>query len=135
MNIINFIPDWVFYSILGAGIVGLAIARFFPFTYRSLIQAASISLIAIGLFMSGVIHNEKEWKLKLAKLEKDLAEAEAKAAVENVKIVEKVVVKKEYYKTKGNDIIQYVDREIVKYNDRCEIPEEFVIAHDKAAKK
>jgi hypothetical protein len=135
VNIINFIPDWVFYSILGAGIVGLAIARFFPFTYRSLIQAASISLIAIGLFMSGVIHNEKEWKLKLAKLEKDLAEAEAKAAVENVKIVEKVVVKKEYYKTKGNDIIQYVDREIVKYNDRCEIPEEFVIAHDKAAKK
>ena len=135
MNIINFIPDWVFYSILGAGIVGLAIARFFPFTYRSLIQAASIALIAIGLFMSGVIHNEKEWKLKLAKLEKDLAEAEAKAAVENVKIVEKVVVKKEYYKTKGNDIIQYVDREIVKYNDRCEIPEEFVIAHDKAAKR
>ncbi len=135
MNIIGFIPDWVFYSILGAGIVGLAIARFLPFTYRSLIQAASIALIAIGLFMSGVIHNEKEWKLKLAKLEKDLVEAEAKAAVENVKIVEKVVVKKEYYKTKGNDIIQYVDREIVKYNDRCEIPEEFVIAHDKAAKR
>lgn len=135
MFLLSFIPDWFFYSFIAIGFVALLLSKFIPLFYRSLVQITAVVLIGIGLFMSGAIHNENEWKLKISKLEKDLAEANAKAAVENVKIVEKVVVKKEYYKTKGQDIIQYIDREVVKYNDRCEIPEAFVEAHDKAATK
>lgn len=135
MFLLSFIPDWFFYSFIAIGFVALLLSKFIPLFYRSLVQIAAVVLIGIGLFMSGAIHNENEWKLKISKLEKDLAEANAKAAVENVKIVEKVVVKKEYYKTKGQDIIQYIDREVVKYNDRCEIPEAFVESHDKAAAK
>lgn len=135
MFLLSFLPDWFFYALIGIGLVAILFARFIPVFYRSLVQICAAVLIGIGLFMSGAVHNETEWKLKIAKLEKDIEEANAKSAVENVKIVEKVVVKKEYYKTKGQDIIQYVDREIVKYNDRCEIPQAFIEAHDEATKK
>ena len=58
---------------------------------------------------------------------------------ENIKIVEKVVNKVQIVKTRGQDIVKYVDREIVKYDTKfapggvCEIPKEFVEAHNRAA--
>jgi hypothetical protein len=72
-------------------------------------------------------------------METKVAEAEAKAAIENTKIVEKVVKKTEYITRRGQDIVQYVDREVVKYDTKfapggiCEIPKEFIVAHNKAA--
>lgn len=135
MFLIGFLPSWFFYSMIGVGFVTLLLSRFIPIFYRSLVQITAAVLIGIGLFMSGASYNETEWKLKIAKLEKDIEEANARAAVENVKIVEKVVVKKEYYRTKGQNIIEYVDREVIKYNDRCEIPQAFIDAHDEAVKK
>lgn len=85
--------------------------------------------------MSGAISNDQAWKLKVSELEKKIAEAQVESAKENTKIVEKVVVKREYYKERGNDIIQYVDREVVKYDESCKIPKEFVEAHNKAVVK
>lgn len=85
--------------------------------------------------MSGAISNDEAWKLKVSELEKKIAAAELESAKENTKIVEKVVVKREYYKERGNDVIKYVDREIVKYDETCKIPKEFVEAHNKAAVK
>ena len=85
--------------------------------------------------MSGAISNDDSWKLKVAELEKKVAEAQAESAKENTKIVEKVVVKREYYRERGNDIIKYIDREIVKYDESCKVPKEFVEAHNKAAVK
>ena len=39
----------------------------------------------------------------------------------------------ELVKTRGDDIIKYVDREITKYDQQCVIPKEFVKAHNDAA--
>ena len=85
--------------------------------------------------MAGAVHDNNAWKLRVANLEKKVAEASTKSEKENVKIVEKVVVKREYYRVRGNDIIEYVDREVVKYDDKCEVPKEFIEAHNKAATK
>lgn len=79
------------------------------------------------------------WQLKVKELEVKLAEAQTKSAKENTKIVEKVVKKTEYIKLRGQDIIKYVDRDIVKYDTKfapggqCEIPKEFIKAHNDAA--
>lgn len=78
---------------------------------------------------------KKEQDLKIKDLQVKLAEAEAKSQQENVKIVEKVVTKREYYRLRGKDIIQYVDREVTKYDNQCVIPKEFVKAHNDAAEK
>lgn len=135
MWLLSFIPDWVFYIILFVGVVGLFASKFAPVFYKTAVLGVSIAFIVVGLFMSGAVHDNNAWKLRVADLEKKVAEASTKSEKENVKIVEKVVVKREYYKLRGNDVIQYVDREIVKYDDKCVIPKEFIEAHNKAATK
>ena len=46
-----------------------------------------------------------------------LALKEVKSQAETVKIVEKVITKTAYIKTKGQDIIKYLDKEVVKDNE------------------
>jgi hypothetical protein len=51
----------------------------------------------------------------------------------------KVVTKTQVIKTRGEDIVKYVDREVVKYDtkfapgEECEIPKEFIKAINDAA--
>jgi hypothetical protein len=142
MWILNFLPYWIFYAILGIGVVGLAITyllRFIPipaiYMYKTPIQLVSILFIVYGVYMAGSIANNEAWEAKVKEVEAQLAEAQARGAEETVKIVEKVVVQKQVIKERGQDIIKYVDREIVKYDNKCEIPPPFVDAHNKAAEK
>jgi hypothetical protein len=72
-------------------------------------------------------------------MELKVAAAEVQSAKENIKIVEKIVNKTQIIRTRGDDVIKYVDREIVKYDTKfapggvCEIPQEFIKAHNDAA--
>jgi hypothetical protein len=91
--------------------------------------------------MMGGVANQERWEAKVKELEVKLAKAEAESQKENVKIVEKIVTKTQIVKERGADIIRYVDREIVKYDTKfapggvCEIPKEFIKAHNDAAEK
>ena len=144
MWILQWLPNWIFYGIFFAGLLGLLatyIMKFIPFVYvyRTPIQAASILAIAIGTYMSGAISNEEAWQARVKEMEAKVAAAEIESQKENVKVVEKIVKKTEYITRRGQDIIQYVDREIVKYDTKfaaggvCEIPQEFIKAINTAA--
>lgn len=140
MWILKFLPDWIFYGILLLGVVGLAVTyliRFIPipaiYLYKTPIQLVSVVFIALGVYMAGAISNEEAWQAKVKELEAKIAEAEAAGQKENVRIVEKVVNKLQIVRQRGDDIIKYVDREVVKYDSKCEIPNEFKEAHNKAA--
>jgi uncharacterized membrane protein len=144
MWILQWLPNWIFYGIFFAGLLGLLatyVMKFIPFVYvyRTPIQAVSVLAIAIGTYMSGAISNEESWQARVKEMESKVAAAEVQSVKENVKIVEKVVKKTEYITRRGQDIIQYVDREIVKYDTKfapggvCEIPKEFIKAHNDAA--
>lgn len=140
MWILKWLPDWIFYGILFVGIIGYIatyLLRFIPipavYMYKTPIQLVSILLIVIGVFMSGAIHNEAAWLERVREMEAKVAEAQAKAAQENIKIVEKIATKTQVIKEKGDTIVKYVDREIVKYDNTCVIPKEFVKAHNDAA--
>ena len=144
MWILQWLPNWIFYGIFFAGLLGLLatyVMKFIPFVYvyRTPIQAVSVLAIAIGTYMSGAISNEEAWQARVKEMESKVAAAEVQSVKENVKIVEKVVKKTEYITRRGQDIIQYVDREIVKYDTKfapggvCEIPKEFIKAHNDAA--
>jgi uncharacterized membrane protein len=144
MWILQWLPNWIFYGIFFAGLLGLLatyVMKFIPFVYvyRTPIQAISILAIAIGTYMSGAISNEESWQARVKEMEAKVAAAEVQSVKENIKIVEKVVKKTEYITRRGQDIIQYVDREIVKYDTKfapggvCEIPKEFIKAHNDAA--
>jgi uncharacterized membrane protein len=144
MWILQWLPNWIFYGIFFAGLLGLLatyVMKFIPFVYvyRTPIQAISILAIAIGTYMSGAISNEEAWQAKVKEMEAKVAAAEVQSVKENIKIVEKVVIKTQIVRTRGQDIIQYVDREIVKYDTKfapggvCEIPKEFIKALNDAA--
>jgi hypothetical protein len=144
MWILQWLPDWIFYAIFFAGLLGLLatyVMKFIPFVYvyRTPIQAISILAIAIGTYMSGAISNEEAWQARVKEMEAKVAAAEVQSVKENVKIVEKVVKKTEYITRRGQDIIQYVDREVVKYDTKfapngvCELPNEFIKAINNAA--
>jgi uncharacterized membrane protein len=144
MWILQWLPNWIFYGIFFAGLLGLLatyVMKFIPFVYvyRTPIQAVSILAIAIGTYMSGAISNEESWQAKVKEMEAKVAAAEIESQKENVKIVEKIVKKTEYITRRGQDIIQYVDREVVKYDTKfapsgvCELPNEFIKAINNAA--
>jgi uncharacterized membrane protein len=144
MWILQWLPNWIFYGIFFAGLLGLLatyVMKFIPFVYvyRTPIQAVSVLAIVIGTYMSGAISNEESWQAKVKEMEAKVAAAEIESQKENVKIVEKIVKKTEYITRRGQDIIQYVDREVVKHDDRfrpggqCELPKEFIKAINTAA--
>jgi hypothetical protein len=138
MWILEWLPSWVFYACFLVGVLGLVatfMLKFIPFlkAYKFPVQIASIILIAFGTYMAGAISNNEKWEARVKELELKIASAQVESVKVNTEIVEKVVVKREYYKERGQDVIQYIDREVVKYDERCVIPKEFVEAHNKAA--
>jgi len=138
MWILQWLPNWLFHLVLLAGVVGLLASLFLSFipfikTYTTPVKIGSICLIVIGVWFEGAIHNQEAWEEKVRELEAKVALANEQSKKENIKIVEKVVNKIEIVKTRGQDIVQYVDREVTKYDSQCTIPKEFIEAINRAA--
>jgi len=140
---LSFIPDWFWTLVLISGIVGTLatwVLKFIPFvsTYRLPIQVASIIALVAGVYFQGVIANETKWQDKIADLQKQIAEAETKSKETNVVIQEKIVTKTKIIKEKGQDIVNYIDREvikkeeIIKYIEQCPVPKEIIDLHNQA---
>jgi uncharacterized membrane protein len=134
MWILKFLPNWIFYLLLLSGIAGFLVTHFIKVLPQAqLIKLASGLAIVIGIYMIGAISNNDAWLARVKDLEVKVAEAEAKSATVNTEIVQKTVTKTQIVRERGQDIVQYVDREVVKYDNNCVIPKEFVTAHNKAA--
>ena len=107
--------------------------------YRIPAQVLGIALLVLGVYWRGGYAVEQEWRERVAEVEARVAAAEAQSKEENVKIVTKVVTKTQVIRTRGETITKYIDREIVKYDEKfakggvCEIPQEFIQAHNSAA--
>ena len=141
MWILKWLPDWIFYVLLLAGVIGYIatyLLRFIPipmiYMYKTPIQLVSILFMAFGVYMAGAIANEQAWKDRVAKLEKEYAESQVKSEKVNTEVVTKYVTKREVIHQRGEDQIRYIDREIVKYNEICRLPKEVITLHNDAAK-
>ena len=148
MWILHFLPDaailWFCNILLLVG-VALTVAGFFAhriplvWQYQLPFKILGIALLILGVYFRGGYAVEQTWRERVAEVEAKLRVAEEQSAQENVQIQERVVKKTEYITRRGQDIIQYVDRVIVKYDTKfapggqCEIPREFVVAHNRAA--
>ena len=148
MWILHFLPDvlilWICNIVLLAGIV-LTVTAFFiqriPIInqYRIPAQVLGIALLVLGVYWRGGYAIEQEWRERVAKVEARAAAAEAASREENTKIVTKVVTKTQIIRTRGETITKYIDREIVRYDEKfapggqCEIPREFIKAINDAA--
>ena len=148
MWILHFLPNalilWFCNVLLLIGLV-LTAAGFFAhripviWQYQLPFRFLGIALLVLGVYFRGGYAVEAEWRERVAEVEAKLKVAEQQSAKENVRIETKVVKKTEYITRRGQDIVQYVDREVVKYDTKfapggqCEIPREFIKAHNQAA--
>lgn len=144
MWILSFFPDWIFHAIVVAGLLAVIVGTFLKSIpiinkYALLLKIVGYFVLALGIFLEGGIHTERIWQARVKEVEAKLAIAEQQSKEENVKIVNKVVTKTQIIRTRGNDIVKYIDREIIKYDTKfapggqCEIPKEFIKAINDAA--
>ena len=142
MFILHLLPDslilWFCNGLLLAGVV-LTVTAFFirsiPLInqYRIPAQVLGIALLIVGVYFRGGLAVEQTWRERVAELEAQIMVAQAASKEANAKIETRVVKKTEYITRRGQDIVQYVDREVVKYDNTCVIPAPFVQAHNRAA--
>jgi hypothetical protein len=132
---LQFFPHWIFYGILGIGIFGIIFSRFLPFYYKTAVQAVSYIAFAFGLFMAGAVKGSESLLAEMKDLREKVTVAEEKSVEETVKIETKYINKTQVIRERGEDVLKYIDREVVKYDSTCVIPKEFIEAHNKAAEK
>lgn len=139
MWIINWLPEFIVHLIFLAGVAGTIagfVLGFIPFIskYKLPIQTISLLLLSLGVYLEGGLAEKAKWELRVKEMEAKVAQAEAKSAVVNTQIVEKVVTQKQIVKEKGDKIIQYIDREVKVFDNTCTVPEIAIKAHNMAAK-
>ena len=137
--IIPLLPDWFFYALPIAGIIGFIIAftigKLFPMKYQIALKILSAGAFVIGLYMMGSIGNEKKWQLKVKEMEAKVAKQEVAAAEVTTEIITKYVDRIKIVEGKTHEIIKKVPIYITKESDdKCVINNGFVILHDNAAK-
>ena len=146
MWILYLLPSWYTHAVPVLGLALILVSMFLkviPFisTYYIPLRIIGLVTLLFGIFFEGVMYSGKDLHDKIKELEAKVAAAEAKSAEVNTKIVEKIVTKQKIVKERGEDIIRYVDKEIIKYDvkfapgGQCEIPKEFINIHNKAAEE
>ena len=136
--ILTFVPTFVFHLALIVGVIGLFVASFlgaFPFIsqYKLPIQLVALVLTIGAVFFQGALAYKHSVAVEVAELKLKLQKAETKSVGTNVEIVEKIVTDTQIIREKGKTITEYVDREVVKYDNFCELPAEVINAHNMAA--
>jgi len=146
MWILSFLPEWAFHLMLGIGVLGTVagfVLGMIPFIKQYVISIRIISLfiLILAVYLEGGLADNKIWEARVKEMEVKVAKAEAESAKENVKIVEKIVRKTQIVRIRGEDIIKYVEKEVVKYDEKfatggqCELPKEFIKAINDAAEE
>tara|TARA_R110000868_G_scaffold172939_3_gene408935 strand:- start:705 stop:1127 length:423 start_codon:yes stop_codon:yes gene_type:complete len=137
---LSLLPNAFFHAIVVAGVVavlGSMFLKMIPFVSKYYIPMRIIGFVVFtfGIYFEGGLANEEQWVAKVKEMEVKVAAAEAEGKKETIKIQQKVVVQQQVIREKGEDIVRYIDREIVKYDNSCIIPKEVIDTHNKAAKK
>jgi hypothetical protein len=142
MWILHFLPDafilWFCNILLLSGIIATAagfvahrIAVLWP--YQLGLKLGGILLLVLGVYFRGGLAVEMDWRERVAAVEARLAQAEKASAEANAQIDTRVQKQVTSIRQRMTYIKQYVDREVVRYNDQCVIPQPFIRAHNDAA--
>jgi hypothetical protein len=146
MWILKFIPDWIIHLSLLASIlavlVGTTLGKLsFVKQYTTILKVVGGFVLVLTLFLEGALHDNAVWEERVLEVEAKLAKAEAESATQNTKLTDKVATKQQKVKEKVVIVKQYIDREVTKYDTKfmpggiCEIPKEFIKAHNDAAEQ
>jgi hypothetical protein len=153
MWILHFFPDsfieFIVHAVLLAGAVGMFLTFVIPSRllvllpvlapYHRALQAISVLFLCAGIYLAGGHSVEQQWRERVREVEAKLAVAEQQSQAANAALNTKSQEKIKYIQGRNQVITQYIDREVVRYDTKfapggeCEIPQEFVKAHNSAA--
>jgi hypothetical protein len=148
MWILHLLPEalilWVSNLLLAVGLALTAAAFFIKSIpllnqYRLPAQILGIALLVVGVYWRGGYAVEQDWRERVAEVEAKLAVAQKQSAEVNTEIITRLVTQTKVVKERGDDIIRYVDREVVKnqevikFVENCPIPEIIINTHNAAA--
>ena len=140
MWILKFLPDWIFYAVLLAGIAGAAasvVLKFIPFVsqYRIPIQVISGVMIVFGVYMAGAISNEAAWQARVTELELKIARAETQSAEANSTISKKLAQKDKEIALAQQALQGRIQQNATQMDSVCRIPSSAVEILNDAARK
>lgn len=153
MWILHFLPDTfvelvvnlVFWSGLLATVISCFLLKYLVrlvpavSPYTTALQIASVAVFLMGVYLEGSYSTEMSWRDRVRDLEQQVAAAEQRSNEVNEVIKTQTVTRTKVVKERGEEIVKYIDREVVKYDTKfapggiCEIPKEFITAHNRAA--
>lgn len=133
----SFLSETVLYVFLALSFL-LTIVTFIPLIpshQKPLISMASVVLMLFSSYNLGILSEKRKYEYEIAQQKIYIAELEAKAAKETIKIVTEYVDKVKIIKEKGEKIYEQVPVYISKESDdKCILPNGFVIMHDSAVR-
>lgn len=149
MWLLHFLPDsflaFVVNAVLVLGILGTILAffvinpilRWFPplSKYVTVAQVVSLLVLTTGVYFKGGYSAEMQWRERVAEMQAKVAQAEEQSKAANAALDKKSAEKVRVIKGREIVVKQFIDREVAKYNDKCEIPRAFVDAHNMAAEQ
>lgn len=148
MWLLHLLPDsflqFVVHAILVTGVLATVVSffvinrllRWFPGVsqYVTALQIASLLLLTAGVYFTGGYSAEMAWRERVAEMQAKVAAAEQQAQQATTTIDNKAKEKVRVIREKGVVVKQYIDREVVKYDNQCVIPNSVVRAHNAAAR-
>lgn len=153
MWLLHLLPDSILEFIVNAVLILGLVLTFLSFfvlnrilrlipglaNYHTLIQVVSVVILAAGLYFKGGYVTEMIWREEVKRVQDELDKAKNKAAEVVVQVEEKIVFRDKIIKERGETLIQYVEREVVKkeevvkYIENCPVPAEIIDIHNQAA--
>jgi hypothetical protein len=150
MWILHFLPDglilWVTNILLGTGILAVLaslVVHKIPvlWRYQLPVKVAAIVLLVAGVYLRGGYGVEMAWRERVHEMELQVAQYEELTDDLNKKLAAAEKNKITYIQGRVEIVKQYIDREVKVYDETfrpggvCEIPKEFIKAHNDSAAK
>jgi len=143
MWFLSFIPDaWLnlaVLSILGVGVLIYVLSYFVAFIptlipAKEPIRIIGTLLVVAGVYFYGSYDTEMSWRGKMAEQATAIEKAQEQSKIANAKIENDAKERIKVIYKNATIVKQYIDREVVKYDETCKIPDVVVKAHNAAAK-
>ena len=134
LEILKFFPTEFWCIMLVTGLFGYFLSYLIPQkVYQMLSQILTCMVAACAIFVLGTHYSNQSWQAKIAELQAQIVVAQTQSEKINSELNTKVITKTQVIRQRGEDIVKYVDREVVKNDLTCAISPEFVQAHNQAA--
>ena len=137
--VLSNLPEWAIHTTLLVGVTVFLlswVAARIPAVaaYAITVRMIGLAVVVTGLVYEGGLTIKKEYDLKEAVLRAQIADKETAGAVITINTVEKLVYRDRVIVTEGAKVTEYIDRVAPQIDAVCTLSDEFIRAHNEAAK-